>query len=825
MDKVFNNKTKWEGLPIDSLPSIIDKARLVNEVDNARTGRYLDFGSPELNAATLGLEHHTFFIPAPPNLGKCLDGKTLITIPGSLPIELEKLTSTDIVSLDINTLKMIETKSSAAISNGIKPCWKIRTSLGHEIIATSNHPFFTIEGWKELNQLSIGSKVAVANSTPFFGTINISKEECRILGLMLGDGSILSSNPTFTSADPILANILIEDITTLLGKHNIGLHVKTESQITTSFRFSGQEGYKRTTTTQNNIAEVLGISSPAVSMCLNSSPKISKTLTRKVKTKAKELGYTNTGTGLPKCELIKFLESHNMRGKTAGFKTVPDIIFNTTKENIAEFLSSLFACDGSAYVQSNKDISGITYTSKSERLIRDIQHLLLRFEIVSTIRKRSVLCSNGKRCLAWQLHILDRENVLRFAKEIGILQKEKQLQNVIDTKENRQRSKNSIVNHIPKEIAPYVCKLTGNKVLPDKLSTIRTSMRNGTRSIHRDRLLEIGEYLDDSYLQNLGQSSVVWDKIVEIEFVGDREVYDIEVPETHNFIANNFIVHNSSLMLNLYHNLILNNKDVVVLDLSYDDAFDSRFRNAIARLARIPINWVKYPNMDNIPKEAKKARYDAMKEWVAKYTKQLIIVDQTELDGQAKYLSNLEKLIWYYKDLHTDKKLVVCIDGLHDIFPDNHPFGHNASETQMQSWVSSRLKDLAEQAQVTIIATAHVAKLSPRRGGDAFSIKGSGKTGYDAHLVGTVFSDYKLNRGNAEVWHDATLPHIPDQTVRLPVLELDITKSKVSEYSNIIFFRHYPSYCLLEEASSKWQEHWREVVYGSRKDKTKSANP
>ena len=38
----------------------------------------------------------------------------------------------------------------------------------------------------------------------------------------------------------------------------------------------------------------------------------------------------------------------------------------------------------------------------------------------------------------------------------------------------------------------------------------------------------------------------VWDEVDQIESVGSEEVYDITVPTLHNFVANDFIVHNST---------------------------------------------------------------------------------------------------------------------------------------------------------------------------------------------------------------------------------------------------------------------------------------
>jgi DNA-directed DNA polymerase III PolC len=43
----------------------------------------------------------------------------------------------------------------------------------------------------------------------------------------------------------------------------------------------------------------------------------------------------------------------------------------------------------------------------------------------------------------------------------------------------------------------------------------------------------------------LAGSDVYWDKIVAIEPAGERETYDLKIEGDHNFVANNFIVHNS----------------------------------------------------------------------------------------------------------------------------------------------------------------------------------------------------------------------------------------------------------------------------------------
>ena len=47
------------------------------------------------------------------------------------------------------------------------------------------------------------------------------------------------------------------------------------------------------------------------------------------------------------------------------------------------------------------------------------------------------------------------------------------------------------------------------------------------------------------------QSTALWDEILEIEFVGMHQVYDLTVPVTHNFVAADVFVHNTAFALGM----------------------------------------------------------------------------------------------------------------------------------------------------------------------------------------------------------------------------------------------------------------------------------
>jgi replicative DNA helicase len=63
--------------------------------------------------------------------------------------------------------------------------------------------------------------------------------------------------------------------------------------------------------------------------------------------------------------------------------------------------------------------------------------------------------------------------------------------------------------------------------------------------ISRNRLSTLSHFLKDESLSLLAESDLFWDEISSITELGIEEVFDATVPGVHNFVANDFIVHNS----------------------------------------------------------------------------------------------------------------------------------------------------------------------------------------------------------------------------------------------------------------------------------------
>lgn len=171
---------------------------------------------------------------------------------------------------------------------------------------------------------------------------------------------------------------------------------------------------------------------------------------------------------------------------------------------------------------------------------------------MAKLRHRQVNYGHSHRP-AYELRLTGVENLLRFVDEIGAFGKEEALARV--RAYVLRTSANVNLDVIPHPVWNDIKQARGRNTwrsLYDEMGLPPTAnIHVGRRAPSRDRLLAIGTALKSDYLINLAQSDVYWDKITGIEYLGEQQVYDLTVPDTHNFVADDMIVHNTSLALSI----------------------------------------------------------------------------------------------------------------------------------------------------------------------------------------------------------------------------------------------------------------------------------
>jgi replicative DNA helicase len=233
------------------------------------------------------------------------------------------------------------------------------------------------------------------------------------------------------------------------------------------------------------------------------------------------------------------------------------------KSDISLFLRHLWATDGSVTVRSDGNGGRIYFASTSRQLLDGISRLLLRFGITARIKTATL----GAHRTQYTLDISGRDDQMRFLREVGVhgartKNCEALLERLVKAKSNTN------VDTVPKEVWDSVRRILVDKKIThrDFAADIGTQFCGSAlwkRAPSRQRLARIASVLDDAELELHATNDVFWDEIVQIEDIGEHEVYDATVAGAHNFIANGIATHNS----------IEQDADVVIL-LHRDDYYD-----------------------------------------------------------------------------------------------------------------------------------------------------------------------------------------------------------------------------------------------------------
>ena len=241
--------------------------------------------------------------------------------------------------------------------------------------------------------------------------------------------------------------------------------------------------------------------------------------------------------------------------KDAQTKTVPAMVFRLKRPQISLFLNRLFATDGWATVLASGQAQ-LGYTTVSEKLARQVQHLLVRFGIIAALKKSSVKYKKTDQ-LTWQLDITDALSIKTFISEIGIFGKEEALSRVQEALARKMSQPKHDL--IPVEIWEQIAKAKGSK--PWESLAQQAGIKGDSnidfskRPLSREQLFTLATALDNLPLQQLATSEVYWDEIVSVEPIGYKQVYDLTIPETHNFVANDICVHNTSFAIGMARNI------------------------------------------------------------------------------------------------------------------------------------------------------------------------------------------------------------------------------------------------------------------------------
>lgn len=555
------------------LRTTIEHIEELSKLNSTITG--VSTGYSDLDEMTSGLQKGDLVIVAGrPSMGKCIvaGSRVLDPVTGKLEVidHLVARQQGSLATLD-SSFRLQAAQPSQFVDDGIKPVFRVRTALGREITTTLTHPFLTIRGWRKLAELTVGQQIAVPRILPFFGQATLSESRTKLVAYFLTDGGLTQRCPQFTNINPRIRDDFAAALADFpgirwrledsKGKRTPSIRIASDSEFTQQARLDFaarlQQRLRELSLSLNALARRLGVAVATVHYWSVGKAvpagDMFGILCRELQAEPALLmphGTAATARSAPNPVTV-WLHELGLMGKNAHEKRIPEVIFALPRKLMAIFLNRAFACDGSVYVQ-NGDQVGISYSTVSHGLARDMQHLLLRFGILAKLRQRQVRYQ-GEYRPAYELRMTHQQHVRQFLAEIGVYGKEEAVQKALSV--SQAKAPKVVLDTLPVEIWDMIAERKGGLSWAELAQRMgRSSGHNfhvGKRGIGRDLLLEIATALQDEELGNLASSDLYWDQIEAIDYLGEQQVYDLSVPDTHNFVAEDVLVHNTTFSMNI----------------------------------------------------------------------------------------------------------------------------------------------------------------------------------------------------------------------------------------------------------------------------------
>ncbi len=395
------------------------------------------------------------------------------------------------LTCDLTTLRLTTGSIRAVVDNGIKPVYRLTTALGRTIEATANHPFYTYNGWRLLAELQEGDRIAVPRRLPVEGRTEWPEHEVIALGHLLAEGNLCHPHSVyFYSQD----EELVQDYVRAAERFS-------NTRCTVSIHRGTHSVYAR---------------------------RIDRSEPPGIVTWAKRLGIW---------------------GKRATEKEIPSAAFELSNRQVALLIARMWEGDGHIAPGGRS----LFYATSSSRMAHQLQHLLLRLGIVSRLRTVEFPYRNTRRP-GYQLFITGNENIAAFARLIAVHFVKQTNRAAVEAMRLEEPASFGTKDIIPLEIKEAVraAKQRAGVTWAEVRETCGVAPREfspssneGKQGFSRQTIARLAAYFDDPALRRYAESDVYWDRVVQIEYVGEKRTYDLEIAGTHNFIANDILVHNS----------------------------------------------------------------------------------------------------------------------------------------------------------------------------------------------------------------------------------------------------------------------------------------
>lgn len=346
---------------------------------------------------------------------------------------------------------------------------------------------------------------------------------------------------------------------------------------------------------------------------------------------------------------------------------------------------------------------------------------------------------------------------------------------------------------------------------------LATTKKNISAFSHEDVTNDLDSFYNEA--DNSDVSTVGWK--TGWDFIDNPENFGgIHKKEAIYFLAGAPNFGKSAILVNIARRLLLpqntdHNNDMCLMVSYLDDATSVFWGKLLASMTGESYLDVRYPSRSIYKDRDRTINYKRWRDYIRH-----LVNERSLLVKGHKIGSDIKAFEYWIKHAQdtTGKDIVFLVDAFHDITidPEVMTVDQNARFIEICDWMQRTTEELS----YSVLTCAHITKGGIARGRpEQTDILNTGKMQFSAKVIGLVYSDLDyakaMNRTKADVYWEIPNPG-QDQDSKRPIVELNISKNKLSGYKGHLYFKHLSEACHMELISPEEKRRYEAIVQASR---------